>query len=107
MGRVYKARDTRLGRIVAIKVLSAEFSHRLKTEARAISALNHPHVCALYDIGDQDGAAYLVMEYLEGNSLASCLSRGPLPLAAVLRYGAEIAARLWRQPTPRASCTAT
>ena len=66
MGRVYKARDTRLGRTVAIKVLSAEFSHRLRIEGRAISSLNHPHVCALYDIGDQDGAAYLVMEYVEG-----------------------------------------
>jgi serine/threonine protein kinase len=94
MGRVYKARDTRLDRTVAIKVLSDEFSHRLRSEARAISALNHPHVCALYDIGDQDGTAYLVMEYVEGESLAACLSRGPLPVEAVLRYGAEIAGAL-------------
>jgi serine/threonine protein kinase len=94
MGRVYKARDTRLERTVAIKVLSAEYSHRLRIEGRAISALNHPNVCALYDIGDQDGAAYLVMEYVEGESLAECLTRGPLPLAAVLRYGAEIASAL-------------
>jgi len=94
MGRVYKARDTRLGRTVALKVLSAEFSHRLRFEGRAISALNHPNVCALYDIGDQEGTAYLVMEYVEGESLASCLARGPLPCDAVLRYGAEIAGAL-------------
>lgn len=94
MGRVYKARDTRLGRTVAIKVLNAEFSHRLRTEGRAISALNHPHVCALYDIGDQEGAAYLVMEYIEGESLAACLARGALPVDEVLRYGAEIAGAL-------------
>jgi len=92
MGRVYKARDTRLGRTVAIKVLSAEFSHRLRMEGRAISALNHAHVCALYDICDQEG--YLVMEYVEGESLAACLARGPLPFDAVLRYGAEIAGAL-------------
>jgi serine/threonine protein kinase len=91
MGRVYRARDTRLGRTVAIKVLNAEFSHRLRIEGRAISALNHPHVCALYDIGDQDGAAYLVMEYAEGETLKARLASGPLPVDAVLRYGAEIA----------------
>jgi serine/threonine protein kinase len=94
MGRVYKARDTRLGRIVAMKVLSAEFSHRLRIEGRAISALNHPHVCALYDIGDQNGTAYLVMEYVEGESLAARLAKGRLPLQEVLRYGAEIASAL-------------
>jgi serine/threonine protein kinase len=94
MGRVYKARDTRLGRTVAIKVLRTEFSHRLQVEGRVVSALNHPHVCALYDIGEQDGAAYLVMEYIEGESLATCLARGPLPLDGVLRYGAEIASAL-------------
>jgi Tol biopolymer transport system component len=94
MGCVYQARDTRLGRIVAIKVLSAEFSHRLRLEGRAISALNHPHVCALYDIGDQEGIAYLVMEYVEGESLAARLVRGPLPIDAVLGTGAEIAAAL-------------
>ena len=94
MGRVYKARDTRLGRTVAVKVLNAEFSHRLQMEGQAVCALNHPHVCALYDIGEQDGAAYLVMEYIEGESLAACLSRGALPLDSVLRYGAEIASAL-------------
>jgi serine/threonine protein kinase/Tol biopolymer transport system component len=91
MGRVYKARDTRLGRTVAIKVLNAEFSHRLRLEGSAISALNHPHVCALYDIGEQDGAAYLVMEYAEGETLKARLARGTLSAGEVLRYGAEIA----------------
>ncbi|HKE22819.1 MAG TPA: protein kinase [Bryobacteraceae bacterium] len=89
MGSVYKAIDTRLGRTVAIKMLNREFTHRLRLEGRAISALNHPHVCALYDIGDREG--YLVMEYIEGESLASRLTRGPLPIEAVLRHGAEIA----------------
>ncbi len=94
MGRVYKARDTRLGRIVAIKVLNAEFSDRLETEGRAVSAMNHPHVCALYDIGHQESTAYLVMEYIEGESLATHLSRGALPLDSVLRFGAQIAGAL-------------
>lgn len=89
MGRVYKAIDTRLERTVAIKVVNAEFSHRLRIEGRAISALNHPHVCALYDIDDREG--YLVMEYVDGESLAARLRRGPLPIEAALRYGAEIA----------------
>ena len=94
MGRVYKALDTRLGRTVAIKVLSAEFNHRFQAEARAISALNHPHVCSLHDIGEQDGFAYLVMEYVEGESLAACLQRGPMPVKDVLVYGAQIAGAL-------------
>ena len=94
MGRVYKACDTRLGRTVAIKVLHAEFSDRARMEGRAISALNHPHVCALYDIGDQDGTAYLVMEYVEGESLAARLAKGALCVDEVLRYGAEIASAL-------------
>ncbi len=94
MGRVYKARDTRLDRTIAIKVLSAEFSHRLRAEARAISALNHPHVCALYDIGEQGGAGYLVMEWVEGETLASRLARGPFPADYVVRYGAQIAEAL-------------
>lgn len=94
MGRVYQALDTRLGRTVAVKVLSAEFSHRLAIEGRAISALNHPHICALYDIGNQEGSAYLVMEYIDGESLAARLARGPLPLVSVLQYGAEVASAL-------------
>ena len=97
MGEVYKARDTRLGRDVAIKVLPAHLSAnpevraRFEREARAISQLNHPHICSLHDIGRQDGIDYLVMEYLEGETLAARLAKGPLPLAEVLRHGIEIA----------------
>src|SRR6516225_564725 len=86
MGVVYKARDTRLDRTVAIKVLperlsaSAEARQRFEREARTISQLPHPHNCALYDVGHQDGVAFLVMEYLEGETLAERLSRGPLPV---------------------------
>ena len=82
MGEVYKARDTRLDRTVAIKVLSSQlagdpqFRERFDREARAISALDHPHICALYDVGEQEGTAYLVMEYLEGETLAQRLARG-------------------------------
>src|SRR5215813_10088378 len=91
MGEVYRARDTRLDRIVAIKVLPERFAgrdelrRRLEREARAVSSLNHPHICALYDIGHQDGIDYLVMEYLEGETLAARLSRGPLPGEDALR----------------------
>src|SRR6476620_1285842 len=97
MGEVYKARDTRLDRTVAIKVLPsqfaahAEFRQRLEREARAVSSLNHPHICALFDVGRQDGTDYLVMEYLEGETLAARLSRGSLPTESLLRYGIEIA----------------
>jgi len=97
MGEVYRARDTRLGRDVAIKVLSSRLSAnpevraRFEREARAISQLNHPHICTLYDIGEQEGVAYLVIEYLEGETLAARLAKGPLPVAEVLRYGIEIA----------------
>jgi len=85
MGDVYRARDTRLDRPVAIKVVRADFSERFEREARSISALNHPHICTLHDVGEHDGTAYLVMEYVEGHPLA-----GPLPIADVLRYGAQI-----------------
>src|SRR5512136_3116228 len=97
MGEVYKARDTRLGRIVAIKVLPAHLSTnpevraRFEREARAISHLSHPNICTLYDIGRQDDIDYLVMEYLEGETLAARLTKGPLPPAEVLRHGIEIA----------------
>ncbi|HEY2093996.1 MAG TPA: serine/threonine-protein kinase [Thermoanaerobaculia bacterium] len=97
MGEVYAARDTRLDRDVAIKVLAAHLSsnanlrERFDREARAISKLNHPHVCTLFDVGHQDGIDYIVMEYLEGETLADALMRGPLPLRQVLRYGREIA----------------
>lgn len=87
MGDVYKARDTRLGRAVAIKTLRPEFSSRFQREAKAISALNHPHVCTLYDVGPD----YLVMELVEGETLAARLQKGPLPIELVLRYGAQIA----------------
>jgi serine/threonine protein kinase len=96
MGEVYRARDTRLGRDVAIKILQAELSsdptrrQRFEREARAVSALNHPQICALFDVGCQDGADYLVMEYLEGETLAKRLDKGPLPLEQVLKYGAQI-----------------
>jgi len=96
MGEVYKARDTRLDRIVAIKVLPAhladnpELRERFEREARTIASLNHPHICTLYDIGRQDGIDFLVMEYLEGETLAMSLLKGPLPLEQVLRYAIEI-----------------
>jgi eukaryotic-like serine/threonine-protein kinase len=96
MGEVYKARDTRLDRIVAIKVLPAhladkpELRERFEREARTIASLNHPHICTLYDIGRQDGTDFLVMEYMEGETLATRLLKGPLPLEQVLQYAIEI-----------------
>jgi Tol biopolymer transport system component len=100
MGEVYRARDTRLGRDVAVKVLPAHLTSnpdlrvRLEREARAISALQDPHICALYDIGSQDGTDYLVMELLEGETLADRLRKAPLPLKQALDYGIEIAGAL-------------
>src|ERR1700686_868070 len=97
MGEVYRARDTRLERTVAIKVLPAHLSsdpdrrERFDREARAISSLNHPHICILHDVGHQDGTSYLVMEYLEGETLADRIKKGPLPIDQVLRYAIEIA----------------
>ena len=97
MGEVYRARDTRLGRDVAIKVLPAHLSanpdlkQRLEREARAISSLNHPHICTLHDVGSQDGVDFLVMEHLEGETLADRLHRGPLELDEALRIGIQIA----------------
>ncbi len=97
MGEVYRARDTRLERSVAIKVLPAHLSsnpdlkQRFEREARAISSLSHPHICVLHDIGHQEGTDFLVMEYLEGETLAARLARGPLPAEQVLKYGIEIA----------------
>src|SRR2546428_2363602 len=95
MGEVYRARDTRLDRIVAIKVLQAhladkpELRERFEREARTIASLNHPHICVLYDIGRQDGIDFLVLEYLEGETLAQRLVKGPLPLEQVLQYAIE------------------
>jgi Tol biopolymer transport system component/predicted Ser/Thr protein kinase len=97
MGEVYKARDTRLDRIVAIKVLPTyladrgELRERFEREAKTIASLNHPHICVLHDIGHQDGIDYLVMEYLEGETLAQRLQKGPLPIQQVLQYAIEIA----------------
>ena len=96
MGEVYRARDTRLERIVAIKILpshlseNAEARQRFDREARTISSLNHPNVCTLHDVGHQDGIDYLVMEYLEGETLADRLRKGPMPSDQVLKYGIEI-----------------
>jgi serine/threonine protein kinase len=97
MGEVNRARDTRLDRIVAIKVLSSsltsslELKARFEREARAISQLNHPHICTLHDIGNDRGTDFLVMEYMEGETLADRLRRGPLPLQEVVRVGTQIA----------------
>ena len=90
MGEVWKARDTRLDRTVAIKTCKVEFNERFEREARAVSALNHPHICHLYDIGSQDGTAFLVMEYLDGETLADRLRQGPLPLKQALEFGIQI-----------------
>jgi eukaryotic-like serine/threonine-protein kinase len=96
MGEVYRGRDTRLDRTVAIKILPAHLSdnpeakQRFDREARAISSLNHPNICTLYDVGHQDGMDYLVMEFLEGETLAARLAKGPLPPEQVLKYGIEI-----------------
>src|SRR5256714_11553727 len=97
MGEVYRARDTRLERTVAIKILPAQFSsdpvrkQRFEREAKTISSLNHPHICTLHDIGHQDGMDYLVMECVEGETLASRLEKGLLLLDQALKYGAQIA----------------
>jgi eukaryotic-like serine/threonine-protein kinase len=97
MGEVYRARDTRLERTVAIKILPAQFSadpvrkQRFEREAKTISSLNHPNICILHDIGHEDGIDYLVMECVEGETLAKRLEKGPLPLEQVLKYGAQIA----------------
>ncbi len=97
MGEVYHARDTRLERSVAVKVLPASSAsdsglrQRLEREAKAVSALNHPHICTLHDVGSQDGVDFLVMELLEGETLADRLRRGALPLDQIVKIGSEIA----------------
>src|SRR5215475_9157767 len=85
MGEVFKARDTRLGRTVAIKVSASRFNERFEREARAVAALSHPNICTLYDVGPD----YLVMEYIDGKAL-----KGPLPIETALRYAREIASAL-------------
>jgi eukaryotic-like serine/threonine-protein kinase len=102
MGEVYRAKDTRLGREVAIKVLPSHLSDnpelktRFEREAKAISQLTHPHICTLYDVGSDNGTDFLVMELLEGQSLADLLEKGALPTEQVLRFGTEIADALDR-----------
>src|SRR5581483_3009121 len=97
MGEVYRAHDTRLGRDVAVKVLPQQFSadgdlkQRFEREAKAISSFSHPHICQLYDVGSQNGTEYLVMEYLEGETLADRLAKGPMPVNELLRVGIDIA----------------
>jgi eukaryotic-like serine/threonine-protein kinase len=97
MGEVYRAKDTRLDRTVAIKILPAHLSsdpvrkQRFEREAKTISSLNHPNICVLYDVGQQDGIDYLVMECVEGETLAKRLEKGALPLEQVLKYGMQIA----------------
>ena len=97
MGEVYRARDTRLERSVAIKVLAPhlaerpEHRQRLEREAKAISSLSHPHICPLYDVGHEDGVDFLVMEFIEGETLADRIARGPLPVEEMLRFGIQIA----------------
>jgi len=96
MGEVYRAVDGRLDRTVALKILPPHLSdhagrrQRFDREARTISSLNHPHICRVYDVGDQDGLGYIVMEFLEGETLEARLRRGPLPLEESLTYAAQI-----------------
>src|SRR5688572_12625328 len=97
MGEVYKARDTRLDRIVAIKILPESFAadpqvrERFAREARAISQLDHPHIAVLHDVGEHEGTAYLVMQFLEGETLEARLAKGPLPLEQALQIAIQLA----------------
>src|SRR6476646_4889979 len=96
-GEVYKARDTRLDRTVAIKILPSagpELKARFEREAKAIASFQHPHICTLYDVGHQDGTDYLVMEYLEGETLAARIARGPIKIDEALKIAIEIAEAL-------------
>src|SRR5215469_4874499 len=97
MGEVYRAKDTRLDRSVAIKVLPSQLAsdpekrQRFEREARSISTLSHPHICTLHDIGHQEGVHYLVLEYLEGETLEKRLEKGSLPTQEALKYAIELA----------------
>jgi serine/threonine protein kinase len=114
MGEVWQGRDTRLDRSVAVKILPAaiaqdeEFRARFEREAKTISSLNHPNVCTLFDVGREGETQFLVMELLEGESLADRLQRGPLPLDQVVKFGAQVADALdaahrqGRAPGPQA-----
>src|SRR5262245_66267373 len=96
MGEVYKAKDARLNRTVAIKVLPQDVANdperkqRFEREAQAIAALNHPNICVVYDVGEDAGVSYMVMEYLEGETLAARLEKGPMPLDQALKCAIEI-----------------
>src|SRR5438876_413533 len=100
MGEVYRARDTRLDRIVAVKILpdtlaaDPQFRERFDREARAISQLDHPHICALYDVGEHDGTHFLVMQFLEGETLGDRLTRGALPVDQALNFAVQVASAL-------------
>ena len=100
MGEVFRARDTRLDRTVAIKILPAEFADnaelrsRFEREARTISQISHPHICALHDVGRAEGVEYLVLEFIDGETLGDRIARGPLPIPDVLRFGSQIASAL-------------
>src|ERR1700722_2299041 len=99
MGEVYRARDIRLDRTVAIKVLTSHLSNpdlkqRLEREAKAISSLNHPNICTLHDVGSQDGVEFLVMEFLEGETLAARLRKGAMPLNEIFKVGVSVAEAL-------------
>src|SRR5262245_40706321 len=97
MGEVYRARDTRLDRTVAIKILpeafasDTQFRERFEREARAISQLTHPNICTLHDVGEQQGTAFLVLEYLEGETLEARLRKGAIPIEQALEYAIQIA----------------
>jgi serine/threonine protein kinase len=113
MGEVYRARDTRIGREVALKILPASCSadpdrlRRFEQEARAVGALNHPNVVTLHDVGRQDGTPYIVSELLDGETLRATLSRGRLSVAKAVDYAVQIARCLAAAHTTRGSCTAT
>src|SRR5439155_1646380 len=94
MGEVYKARDTRLDRTVAVKISAEQFTERFEREARAVAALNHPHICTLYDVGPN----YLVMEYIEGPTLAERIRAGAIPLEEALPIARQIAEALEAAP---------
>jgi len=97
MGEVWRGKDTRLDRSVAVKILPVGFAQdderrqRFEREAKTISSLNHPHICTLFDVGHEGDAHFLVMELLEGESLADRLQKGPLPLDQVVKFGAQVA----------------
>jgi len=112
MGEVYRARDTRLERTIAIKILPSHLLNdpvskkRFEREAKTVSSLNHPHICVLHDIGHQNGIDFLVMECVEGETLAKRLEKGPLPLGDALKCGAQISDALGKAHAMR-SCIGT